>query len=295
MKKTILSLLSLALLSTSALAQLNLFSGTDDVLIESWDSQGTIQYMTLDKVASANACGAADELEVDYASPSVSAASPPTTTSYWAGNGAYNVNNWGAAQIDFSAYTHFEFKVKYTGSNPENKLVITLIDSGATAGNTTDGIDGVPIEVTGTEAATCITKSIALSTIAGSTGINFETISLLQFAIDGFAWHDDDAIEGSGTGTFYVDDIRLTNGTTSSVANSASAEAFTVSPNPSNGLFTVNGSNEINTIVVSDALGNIVLTSSSNQVDLSTQPTGLYFLTITTNNNNITVKKVSKN
>lgn len=292
MRKTILSLLSLAFLSASALAQINLFSGTDDVMSKSWDATGTIQYMTLTKVTSANACGAADEIEVDYASPSV-AASP--SSNYWAGNGAYNVNGWGTAQLDFSAYTHLEFKIKYTGSNPENKIIITLKDSGTTVNDGSDGINGVPIEVTGTEAASCITKSIPLSTIAGSTGINLATIALFQISIGGFLWNADPAIEGSGSGTFYIDDIQVNNGTTTSVASKSSAEAFTVSPNPSNGLFTVNGSNEINKIVVSDALGNVVLTSSSNQVDLSTQTSGLYFLTITTNNNITTVKKVSKN
>ncbi len=295
MKKILLTLAICTLISIGSNAQINLFSGSDNVLAESWDAAGVLpnSFMLLDVVSSQNACGTGDEIKIDYNSKAVTPGTPPTG-GYWAGNGAYNINGWGFNQQDFSSFTYLEFKVKYVGSNPENTLILTLRDTGTVANNIVDGIAGNSITVLGSEASSCISKLIPLTDITGSTGMNLATVGQIEIAIGGFAWNSDINLEGSGTGTFYIDEIKVVNSATASVLASHLTESFTVSPNPSNGIFAISGSSQVSGVVVSDALGNIVLKSNSNQVDLSNQPEGLYFLTITAANNTTIVKKVSK-
>ena len=73
---------------------------------------------------------------------------------------------------------------------------------------------------------------------------------------------------------------------TSSVAGSASGASITVFPNPTNGKFTLEGldKSQAMSLEIRDMLGREVLLSANTDVrsgiDLSTQPDGIYFLSI---------------
>jgi hypothetical protein len=70
---------------------------------------------------------------------------------------------------------------------------------------------------------------------------------------------------------------------------------FSISPNPSSGIFTLTSSKNISVIEVSDVLGNCILKSSiknsSTEIDLSSKPKGIYFLKAQDENGNFGVKK----
>jgi len=74
-------------------------------------------------------------------------------------------------------------------------------------------------------------------------------------------------------------------------------ESIIAYPNPTKGLFTVQSrENTIQKMVVHNTLGQVVLNSKqSNSVDLSSLVNGIYFITITDNNNKSTTIKVVKN
>lgn len=57
-------------------------------------------------------------------------------------------------------------------------------------------------------------------------------------------------------------------------------ETYTIYPNPSHGLFSVAGP-EIERISVRDIQGRVLLETRASQLDLSTQPAGLYFIEVT--------------
>jgi hypothetical protein len=89
------------------------------------------------------------------------------------------------------------------------------------------------------------------------------------------------------------------NGILSSVGVADASEySFSVSPNPSNGIFKVklNTSNQNSTYSIYDISGKRILNGSLNQslnLDLSKKPQGLYFLSITNSNGTETIKLVN--
>jgi hypothetical protein len=67
---------------------------------------------------------------------------------------------------------------------------------------------------------------------------------------------------------------------------------FLVYPNPGSGYFKVTG-NKISYLTVSDLTGKVILTSLTSEIDLSHEPSGIYFLTIKTETESV-VKKLIK-
>jgi hypothetical protein len=93
---------------------------------------------------------------------------------------------------------------------------------------------------------------------------------------------------------FYVDDIEVLKITNVGLANqNKNSNQFQVYPNPAHDRLTIiSGTsiqNEINTIIITDALGKVVLQKTSNedktQIQLNDLPNGIYFLNITNENN----------
>lgn len=72
------------------------------------------------------------------------------------------------------------------------------------------------------------------------------------------------------------------------------AQSLHIYPNPSNGLFTVDGAGNSYKLVVMNSQGQVVYTSdnsNSNTIDLTNQPNGVYFIRLTDANNTI-IRKV---
>ena len=68
---------------------------------------------------------------------------------------------------------------------------------------------------------------------------------------------------------------------------------FSVSPNPSNGVFTIN--TDVNfSYKVYNVIGELIIESNSNKIDLSTNKTGIYFLKIETTNGTVKTIKLIK-
>lgn len=72
--------------------------------------------------------------------------------------------------------------------------------------------------------------------------------------------------------------------------------SFFISPNPSSGIFTLSSSEKISSIEITDVLGNCILKSTiknqKSEINLSSQPKGIYFLKVQNENANFGVKKI---
>ena len=71
---------------------------------------------------------------------------------------------------------------------------------------------------------------------------------------------------------------------------------FAIFPNPTSGIFTLSSSEKISTVEISDVLGKQVyekqVRSPKEEIDLSSQPKGIYFLKAQDENGNFGVRKV---
>ena len=103
---------------------------------------------------------------------------------------------------------------------------------------------------------------------------------------------DFDVSSNKGMGDFWVVKLNPTVGV-DEVENNSSIIIF---PNPTNGIFTINSTQQINTIEVFNTLGQAVynkkITSNSTTIDLTLFPKGLYLVQLKTNTNIITKKIV---
>ncbi len=99
--------------------------------------------------------------------------------------------------------------------------------------------------------------------------------------------------------------IKITNpgGTTQSASNfnivagindKNNSISFSVGPNPSAGVYTINSEEQIDQVVISDRLGNIISNNSNLSVDLTNQPEGIYFLKVVSGDKS-DVRKLLKN
>ena len=71
---------------------------------------------------------------------------------------------------------------------------------------------------------------------------------------------------------------------------------FTIYPNPTNGLLTINGTSAISEITVYNNLGQLLFTSfEKNQIDISTLSKGIYVVKIKGENGQFETKKILKN
>ena len=74
-----------------------------------------------------------------------------------------------------------------------------------------------------------------------------------------------------------------------------SSKNISIYPNPSTGLFTINGLNEDSKILIYNSIGQQLINNSSlnNTIDLNHQPNGIYFIKINPNEENQMVKTIS--
>lgn len=103
------------------------------------------------------------------------------------------------------------------------------------------------------------------------------------------------AISHGGDGV-YVDDVRVCNSTEGIVE--AQALAVAVSPNPTNGIITVNANISDGNVIVFDMVGKVVLSEiivdGQAEIDLSEFADGVYFVKISDDNDMKTIKIVKR-
>lgn len=93
------------------------------------------------------------------------------------------------------------------------------------------------------------------------------------------------SINGYGN-NFYIDDININSSFGTGVESYSTSSSVSIAPNPGNGLYHVQlpNTNSEKRIVVINALGQIVydklIPNNSFVVDISTMPSGMYFLRI---------------
>jgi len=80
---------------------------------------------------------------------------------------------------------------------------------------------------------------------------------------------------------------------TAGVTEIDDSNSFTIYPNPSTGICTIK-MDEIGDIVVRNILGNIVFRGTTNTLDISNQPNGIYLISVTVNNKTATTKLIKK-
>lgn len=91
----------------------------------------------------------------------------------------------------------------------------------------------------------------------------------------------------------YIDDIHAWKDDPVSVSEINNLATITVYPNPSNGIINIKSEKEIQQAVVLNSNGSVILSTTDTLLDISTLPAGVYFLSITVENNTIT-KKILK-
>lgn len=98
--------------------------------------------------------------------------------------------------------------------------------------------------------------------------------------------------EVSGTTTIY----EIESNFNASLSETNKAD-FTLFPNPTNGILSINGNENIKEIKVIDVSGKMVMSQSGNNstISLENLENGVYFVQIVTENNSIITKKVVKN
>jgi len=96
------------------------------------------------------------------------------------------------------------------------------------------------------------------------------------------------------SGGVFIDEIKVTGNNTVGLDEMAISNSISIYPNPSNGIFTVEGE-EIKSFSITNISGQAVLAQNVKhktiQFDLSNQPKGLYFIKLITNNG-IGIKKI---
>lgn len=65
-------------------------------------------------------------------------------------------------------------------------------------------------------------------------------------------------------------------------------------PNPTNGIFKIETQETLSEIQIHDQVGRCILKTASNSVDISAQPSGIYFATIQNSNDGIWKRKIIK-
>jgi hypothetical protein len=143
-------------------------------------------------------------------------------------------------------------------------------------------LTGTPlIVVSGTDAADFAVDQTSTSSTVSASGSTTFTVTFTPSSAGAksaaITIANDDSDEGS-----YVINLSGTGTTATGLLGSKSANSLeaTVGPNPSNGIYTINASEKVDELIVSDCMGNIILNSSGTQIDLGNQTSGVYFLTI---------------
>jgi hypothetical protein len=194
-----------------------------------------------------------------------------TVTGWYAGGG-FNLNDFGfGVRQDYTNYTHMVIAWKCIGS-VANTLVLTLTDSTQPA-----NITGPPVTLS--NSASYQIDTIPLSSFKGATALDLSNIHDL-------GWYAG-TIADASTGQFYIDNVRIIDLGTAGIPEKSNSINATISPNPSTGVYSVKASENIESITVSDYLGNVVLKIENNiansTIDLSYFPDGVYFIQLASN------------
>jgi hypothetical protein len=208
-----------------------------------------------------------------------------STGESWGGQIYFRLDNYTAGQeIDISQYSHLVIATKGTANINYNTLSIGFEDK-----------DDNPTDFKEVAESSDITtyqlKTIALSSFDYTNDVDPDVDKTKIVAIK-FVMCCSDAV-----GSWFIDNIYLTNNPTTSVSKETSSIAATVNPNPSTGIYTINTNEKIDAITVSDCLGNIVLKQEVNGlpvIDLTAHNDGVYFVTMTSGDK-VSTKRVIKN
>lgn len=201
----------------------------------------------------------------------------------WGGQIYFRIDGY-YLPIDISQYTHLVIATKGTADINYNTLAVGFEDEDNYATDTK--------VVAGNSATTTYQlKTIALSSFDYTNGTDPDVDPTKIVAIK-FVMCCSGAI-----GSWFLDNIYLTNNPPTGVSKEISTIAATVSPNPSSGLYTINTNEKIDAITVSDCLGNIVLKQEVNGqpvIDLTAHNDGVYFVTMTSGDK-VSTKRIIKN
>ena len=185
--------------------------------------------------------------------------------------------------IDWSATTFVEATAN--DGSIETVVDLTLTDDEfATIGNLVSGIDfyvnnvpaGLTVEITSTSttAATIALTGNAVSHENADDIANLEITFTDSAFVSGFATN----ITNYSKTDLVVDFDDMV-----SVNTIDGNNGITIYPNPTTGIFTVNG-NGITKVVIADVTGKTIITSDVNKFDLSKENNGIYFVKVYYNN-----------
>jgi hypothetical protein len=203
---------------------------------------------------------------------------------YWAGNGGFNINNWGGNTQDFSGHTHMKIAYRGTGTTA-NSLVFWLTDSTVVSTGPIVYYSG-PEVIVATPNANYQVVNIPLSSFVGTGTLDLSNLQILN-------WKIGVALQIT-SGQFYIDNIQIVDLSASGIADKYPTVNIFVSPNPSSGIYTISSAEKIDAVTVSDNLGRIISTHSDLQIDLTNHPDGLYFVTVISGEKRAVKKLIKK-
>jgi hypothetical protein len=93
---------------------------------------------------------------------------------------------------------------------------------------------------------------------------------------------------------FMVDDVKVTTGSLATDEVSAKTKSISIYPNPTKGEINIKTDKKIKSSAVLDASGRSVLTSTSQKVDISSLPKGVYMVKVDFTDGTATTEKVIK-
>jgi hypothetical protein len=187
-----------------------------------------------------------------------------STGGTWGGAIYFNFDGWSGNGIDFTPYTHLVISWKGTADIVYNTLNVGFQD--VTYGESEFAIAGANSNTSSYQQTV-----ISLSSISGgSSDIDWTKVAYLYFTM----------CCNNAIGTWYIDNIYVTDSPPTSIAKKYLPVNATVGPNPSSGIYKINSEDQIDEVIVTDYIGNQILTSKETTIDLSSYPDGLYFLTI---------------
>ncbi len=207
---------------------------------------------------------------------------------WYAGFGA-NLNE--GRGFDLTKFTHMKIHTKGTSASyPTNKLVLVFIDSEGDKSNELQVASITPqyelkiynllSEIKKDSVNFDLNEVVGFYTYVELVG-EFQT-SDSYFYLDNFKFVYDPSLGGSPTAT----------------QRGIASMNVTVAPNPSTGIYSLNTSEKVEEITVTDCYGNVVLKTTNNsidaQIDISNQPDGMYFVTLSAQDKMVT-KKIIKN
>lgn len=114
----------------------------------------------------------------------------------------------------------------------------------------------------------------------------------------GFTGWGDDVSGTTNPITITMDGNKTATANFSSTANVSDfdKESITIYPNPTQDIINIKSSNlDIDKIEIYNLLGKKILVKSNTSINISTLPTGIYFVKITSTNNTLITKKIIKN